>query len=715
MIASPYPAYGPERDQRVLGGFWARAIEPTPLPLTYTLAAAATAVAMVLLPLVYGALVVSVGALLVVYFLRYSQTGSLGLVGPAIDVAVGGVGLLLITFLLKPFFARRHRPFAPRPVRRDQEPLLFIFLERLCAAVGAPFPKRVYLDCRPNASAGLRRGFLSFFSDDLVLVLGLPLVAGLSVQQLGGVIAHELGHFSQGMGMRLSYAVRSIDQWFARLVLERDAWDLWLERQASNSDLGPVTWVFVLSRLAVRATRGVLWLFMMGSHALSCALLRQMELDADRYEVRLVGAQTFESTCWQMALLQVAFDRAMEDLGESLRDGRLADDFAGLVVANGREMPAVIRDQLRAMMAMEKTTWFATHPAMRRRVEEARSETGRPIFSCELNAAVLFRDFAALAQRVSLDFYRASLGSGVRPGRLYPLGEIVERRDRSASDRDALDRFFRGTLSPLWPFVLDSRSRSAGGDEALVAQARSARDACQEAVRRLRQATDRHRDLVGHGIAQRQMQALQAAGYQVEVPWVDEHELMEVENQLATDMALFAHRMMSAFFLMKSPNLSLEVTGISGYRREAPELMRSLVRLNDVHPMIRELHAQRGELDILVAQLQRLRQGGQGDGTRSTWPVRNALQVLHAQLRELEERLRNAPYPFDHADADHTLAKDLIPELPEQDDLALHGVCERVLRCYYDLYHRVVGRLAFVAEQLERGAGIEPLAVLGPR
>jgi Zn-dependent protease with chaperone function len=38
----------------------------------------------------------------------------------------------------------------------------------------------------------------------LVLVIGLPLAAGMSMRQVAGVLAHEFGHFAQGAGMRFN-------------------------------------------------------------------------------------------------------------------------------------------------------------------------------------------------------------------------------------------------------------------------------------------------------------------------------------------------------------------------------------------------------------------------------------------------------------------------------------------------------------------------------
>jgi hypothetical protein len=63
------------------------------------------------------------------------------------------------------------------------------------------------------------------FGNDLVLTIGMPLVAGMSLRQFAGVLAHEFGHFSQGAGMRLSFIIRSINLWFMRVVYERDDWD----------------------------------------------------------------------------------------------------------------------------------------------------------------------------------------------------------------------------------------------------------------------------------------------------------------------------------------------------------------------------------------------------------------------------------------------------------------------------------------------------------
>jgi hypothetical protein len=125
-------------------------------------------------------------------------------------------GIVVVFFMLKPLLARPAPGTQPLALNPANEPLLFAFISRICETIGAPFPKRIDVDCDLNASAGFRRGFRSFFGNDLVLTIGLPLVAAMSVTELAGIVAHEFGHFTQGLAMRLSYIIRRVNGWFAR-------------------------------------------------------------------------------------------------------------------------------------------------------------------------------------------------------------------------------------------------------------------------------------------------------------------------------------------------------------------------------------------------------------------------------------------------------------------------------------------------------------------
>src|SRR5207244_2862258 len=201
----------------------------------------------------------------------------------------------------------------------------------ICKLVRAPLPSRVDVDCQINASASLRRGLWSVRGNDVVLTIGLPLAAGLSMQEFAGVLAHEFGHFAQGAGMKLTYIIRAVSGWFARVVYERDEWDVRLVRAASvDLRIG----IFVqMIRVSVWLTRRILWVLMRFGHLVSCFMLRQMEYDADSYETKLAGSAAFARTSEKFQNLLAASHVALRRLDESWKGRRLPQDLPSFIRA----------------------------------------------------------------------------------------------------------------------------------------------------------------------------------------------------------------------------------------------------------------------------------------------------------------------------------------------------------------------------------------------
>ncbi len=236
-------------------------------------------------------------------------------------------GAVLVLFMIKPLFARRAPRSQPLALNPGAEPLLFAFIEKVCETIGAPSPKRIDLDCELNASASFRRGAWSLLSSDLVLTIGLPLVAALNLREFAGILAHEFGHFTQGFGMRLSYVIRNINAWFARVIYERDAPNAWLE-ELSEAEASSITIIVACAQLAVWFSRQLLELLMLLGHGVGCFMRRQMEYDADRYEIKLVGSAVFENTTRRMHVLALVLQSAYKNLRPALKINRtLPENF----------------------------------------------------------------------------------------------------------------------------------------------------------------------------------------------------------------------------------------------------------------------------------------------------------------------------------------------------------------------------------------------------
>jgi Zn-dependent protease with chaperone function len=441
----PPPAEKPSLTLRDILQAFDGNIAPVRRSTAYRVGILVVAAAMLVLPALYPALIVAIAVLLYLH-----ATVSLAAV-----VATGSVlavvflyalplasGVILLFFMVKPLFARRSRGRKLRTLEIGEEPLLFALVTRVAQAVGAPEPKHIAVDGQVNAAASFGSLFGILFGGDLVLTIGLPLAAGLSTQEFAGVIAHELGHFTQGTGMRLSFVVRAVNGWLARLVYERDDWDEALARGCAADDWSTI--VFRMALLCIALTRGVLWLFMTVGHALSCFLLRQMEYDADRSEVRLAGSAAFVRASRKILRLGLATDGAYSLAVSSwFSRGKLPNDLGALIMTLAGGIPAQDFRRLEKALAKTTTGFLDTHPAHGERLARARQEGAAGVFHLAGPATELFTDFPLLSRAVTLDFYRVAIGRRTPRDALMPVAAFLDPdawvrtsviHDRIASD-----------------------------------------------------------------------------------------------------------------------------------------------------------------------------------------------------------------------------------------------------------------------------------------
>ena len=384
---------------------------------------------MIVLPVIYVASIAGVG--IGVYLHAIHNLGMLeygrgrGKVAVALIYAAPLViGSILILFMIKPLLARPSKRILQRSLDRKFQPVLFRFVDEICEIVGSPKPKRIDVNYLVNASASFRKGMFSFVGSDLVLTIGIPMVAGMTLRQFAGVMAHEFGHFAQGAGMRMSYISSSINAWFERIVYERDEWDEWLAESASETDLR-IGWILYLSMFCVWLSRMLLWILMTIGHALSCYLSRQMEYDADRYEARLAGSAQFEATTHRFQELSVGFHPTMNFVFSHLQGDVFPDDISKILLRIVDSIPPKELKKLRKKLAEQKTGLFHTHPSDTDRIANTSKENTPGIFIADGPASQIFHDFDALSRGVTYYFYSA-LGAKFTPNEMTPVAELFK-------------------------------------------------------------------------------------------------------------------------------------------------------------------------------------------------------------------------------------------------------------------------------------------------
>lgn len=400
----------------------------------YQIGIVLVAIAMILLPCVYVALTALAGwgvydfatnHFLEIWQWNLGSGRSAFIVKVLCSVTPLLVGGTIALFMVKPLFARQAAPMQPLAVNPEVEIRLYQFVQEICNAVGAPAPKRVEIDCNLNASAHFDRGLRGFLRNDLVLTLGLPLIAGFTQRELAGVVAHEFGHFRQGAGMRFSFLIRRVNGWFARVVYERDGWDETIESWAVNSE-GWWSLMVHCARLGVWVSRSILWILMLVGQLICAVLLRQMEYDADRWEASIAGSAAFESAMLKLAVLSQGLADISREMKRMWRNQhRLPDNLPVYLEHVTAKLPDEKRIRIENAVGLTKTGLLDTHPSSADRIRRARQlgESGYAI--SEAPAAELFGSFENVSRLVTLAYYDDELNVPTTPDFLIPVEQLT--------------------------------------------------------------------------------------------------------------------------------------------------------------------------------------------------------------------------------------------------------------------------------------------------
>ncbi len=709
------------------------AIERPSLSVPYRLGILLIALVLWLLPLIYVGLVV-----LVAYGLFFHATESLAMFESkgsmrgkvalyVIPLIVGG---LLLLFMVKPLFARQQRRDDRLELDPDREPFVFEFVAAACRAVGAEPPRRILVDCDVNASAGFHQGGTGLTNAGRELTIGLPLVAGLPLRNLTGVLAHEFGHFSQGTGMRLSGLVVRVQAWFARVVYQRDEWDLRIERW-SKSGWWYVMATGALARGFVWLTRKLLYGLMWVSNAVSAYMSRQMEYDADRYQIALAGSEVVGQTLRELTVLGLADQSARSRLGQSWQDRRLVDDLPGLVLQRRRSMPEDTVKSVQAMVDKEFAHRFATHPRTVDR-EAAALELDDPgKFTVEVPACVLFDDFEGLSREASEVHFRTAIGPAFAKASLVPVSEFVADVEETDERNRSVARYFQGVAGLMRGIAVPAEvpppptdPKSAGARIRELRQSlREQRDRLNELQAAWIAAYDRLSQLEfvddltkvkqkfkpkDFGLEKGDRESVKAAlgeqrGTLRAAQEAYEGELVEVEERLAV-----------ALSMLRVPVIGERLDADEGVSGGATALLNELASLLPAVSAMQTTLATCSEIRSQLSVLSFLDRMVDDDADRKKYGpvIRGHASRLRNLCTLVQERLGEVAYPFPHATPGITLADWAFPKLSMDTHWAdLYQEAGGGQDRLGDGYFRGLARVTWIAERIEAALGMEPMPV----
>ncbi len=697
-------------------------LESVETPLLYRAGIVLVAIGMLILPLIYIAMIFGVGALT-----GYHAVANLDFIsgrgGPSfgrllVYIAPLVVGVILVIFMIKPLFTRLQKYPDNIVLDPKKEPRFFAFVENICRSVGAPIPKKIDIMCDVNASASYNRGILSFAGQDLCLTVGLPLVAGMTTEQLAGVLAHEFGHFAQKTGMRMTYLIRSISFWFARVANEKEAMNSMLENRFFQFD-GRLYMLALLAKFFVWLTSKVLWLMMLVGNVISGFMLRQMEYDADRYEIRFAGSKAFVSTLHQLRRLGYGSFTSQNDLGDAFSEGKLPDNVPALIVSHAENLPPELADHALATIETEKTGIFDTHPCDKDRLAQAHAENAPGIFHNDTPATTLFSDFEALAKQATEKYYTDVLQDQFSADTLVSTTDILTQQDGRREDNKAFYRMQRGIgiveypiKPPVYPKELNvNLSDFAAKLEKLRTELVEERDDMVPLVDKYEQLAEKRAVILQGMMLLECGMRLKAKEFHLRKSSTAaaEEALAEVNKEIADNKAAIkpyvdkcSMRMAVVLKLLERPEQLPADNDWAAMHREYQQLLSVHKTLAEQNSQVLKLMVSFSLLNVMFMNLQ-----SHSDNTKLVAKLEKLIAKSHEQLSTIRENLATTLYPFQHAREDMSVGHFLLEKLPDVEEPAQIGQAfDDVFTNFFSLRQRILARFAVLTETVEASLGL---------
>lgn len=412
------PLANPEdTKQQVLASIQGKMTPPT-VPLMRKLGTLLVLGVVILLPLFYIA--AFAGLIYAMYWLLTSTSSYAQQLDSTIKlVAEIGIAVILVC-LLKPLIEPRRKALGLVSLPPDQEALLNELVAKICEQIDAPRPGKIQTECSVRLAAESRRMLMGLFHRDVVLTVGVPLIACLSVEQLSGLMAGQMAQFRRRAGSRLTNTIRAINGWLWRSVYDDGRWDAWLRRVAERRHFHLAKLLLPLRAIRMFAN-AALFVPMFIGNTIASSLVRTVELDSDRAGARLVGRETFAAALVRLGLIEFTWQGVLAELDYLHKNQQLPDSLPKQLALRMLDMTPELVAALRETVANPEEKPFDSRPSNEERLEATKEEPATGVMECRLPAQVLLADYEGLSQKITWEYYLPLFGSKLQKDSLTPV------------------------------------------------------------------------------------------------------------------------------------------------------------------------------------------------------------------------------------------------------------------------------------------------------
>lgn len=315
-------------------------------------------------------------------------------------------------------------------ISEEAQPELHAFINHIAHLLNGPKPKSVKLDAevglvlRPVCFKDLFKGA------GPEVVIGLPLLYGLSARQLSGVIAHAYAGYSRDVRL-LGYTIlSSMDRWlFTQTGLGRS-----YAFSSSEFNGKKLSLPDRLLKPFDVLVQGSFYLIYRVISALTFNVSRKVDMVGDMFSARVAGSTEFRSTQFRLRSLHYGQSHANQELINSWRTKKLPDNFPALVVDHADTLQLSLRPRL--IQEMEELVT----PLTRSRIVDLgriiNVEHTHEEGACFLlgSAISMLREPAEVSRAVTLSQYRHL---GIRHPDVYASQKVlsIQKAEREKAKR----------------------------------------------------------------------------------------------------------------------------------------------------------------------------------------------------------------------------------------------------------------------------------------
>ena len=627
-------------------------------------------------------------------------------------------------FMLRPLRPRPKFPKVAVQVTAATQPQLFELIHMLCWHLRAPPPVQVWLDTSITVRSSMFGGLTGILTGKTMLHLGLPVVSVITARELSGLLARELSHNAGGIGTLFVHAVREMNAWFFRAVLERDMWEVHLHEKPRRES----EW----HKQGRRLLSGWMWgakipfiFFALASRAVSMVTLWLIQRSAARCATNVIGRDMYDRMQRKLALLGGAWQAVQQEIQRGVTQHRLPENLS-LLMARHVATEAKAKASARAESGEEVS-------GQNNEGETVKGAAMVAYLSHLQPAASVLRQFVDLSRQVSYFYYQHEMGLNLHEHRMVGDEEVIHQNRREEESLLVIRRYFGGLAHPERAMCgLGSTPTTSTALPELQREIQRVREEIiawgpqfKVALQEWNQAWQRRRDLeaaatlslAGFTVSRMQFGTADSSSSTLRAEAVRQRMVMEhMEGPLQARERILESRFAAALGMLWWSEQADLSDWLRSRRRDLPAWVTIYEAMSGALPSFRELLTTFFAFQTLGAKFANV-----DDPSAFLTAVQSVAPKMLNLVRQIVATMDGAPFPFTDdgkpVSLNHHLLPAPLPELPgvsmtlaDGDSMRSIGLkmASQASDCiapyvdaFLSLYHRAFAWLAESAERTE--------------